>query len=89
MKSKDRRHFLKSATLLPLAMTLGDLSSEGAAFTRKAHETLLDLKARIKLSINWWSYYVPLYKYINGEEGGMSVFDLLEESPPNLLSLLV
>jgi len=37
------------------------------------------LGAKIKLSLNAWSYYVPLYKYINGEEGGMSLFDLLEE----------
>ncbi|KPK87297.1 MAG: hypothetical protein AMS27_03030 [Bacteroides sp. SM23_62_1] len=35
--------------------------------------------AKIKLSLNAWSYYVPLYKYMRGEEGGMSLLDLLEE----------
>lgn len=35
--------------------------------------------AKIKLSINAWSYYVPLYRQLRGEAGGMSLFDLLEE----------
>ena len=38
------------------------------------------LNAKIKLSVNAWSYYAPLYKHINGETGGMSLFDMLEEA---------
>ena len=34
---------------------------------------------KIKLSVNAWSYYIPLNKYLKGERGGMSLFDMLEE----------
>jgi sugar phosphate isomerase/epimerase len=79
MKSLNkRRHFLKSAALLPLGMTFGNVLTQGAPASK---EPILPLApgARIKLSLNAWSYYVPLYKHINGESGGMSLFDLLEE----------
>lgn len=39
----------------------------------------LSVKAKIKSSLNAWSYYVPLYQHLEGEEGGMSLFDLLDE----------
>lgn len=35
--------------------------------------------SKIKLSINAWSYYVPLYRYLRRESDGMSLFDLLDE----------
>ena len=79
MKStNNRRQFLKSAALLPLVMTPGNVRSQDAAVA-KAPSPLPHLGAKIKLSLNAWSYYVPLNKYINGEDGGMSLFDLLEE----------
>ena len=34
---------------------------------------------KIKLSVNAWSYYVPVYRHMKGESGGMSLFDMLEE----------
>jgi sugar phosphate isomerase/epimerase len=78
MRSNNRRKFLKAAASLTVGMTLGNISFPKTA---KAKDLVhvSNLNAKIKLSVNWWSYYVPLYKYINGEEGGMSLFDLLEE----------
>ncbi len=34
--------------------------------------------ARLKLSLNAYSFHPPLTAYINGQDGGMSLFDLLE-----------
>lgn len=78
MKSINRRNFLKNVSLLPMGIILGK------THLQERHETegLLSSPgstAKIKLSLNAWSYYVPLYKYMRGEEGGMSLFDLLEE----------
>ena len=73
-----RRQFLKSAALLPLGMTLGGVHvPDGAAAQGQSPGGRPG--AKIKLSVNAWSYYVPLYKHLEGEEGGMSLFDLLEE----------
>lgn len=78
MKSIQRRRFLKSTALLPLGVTLGNLSPVRAVAGNKSLSN--SGKAKIKLSVNAWSYYVPLYKHINGETGGMSLFDMLEEA---------
>jgi len=78
MKSNDRRKFLKNATLLPLGMTLAGVSSPYNALASSNYASA-NTKAKIKTSLNAWSFYVPLYKYARGEEGGMSLFDLLEE----------
>jgi sugar phosphate isomerase/epimerase len=79
MKSrKNRRQFLKGAALLPLGLSFAnvyarEVSAAAGPSTRRGPG------AKIKLSLNAWSYYIPLYKHLNGESGGMSLFDLLEE----------
>ena len=79
MKSpNNRRQFLKRAALLPLGMTLGRVPVPEAT-AAKGPLPRRRQDAKIKLSLNAWSYNVPLYKHINGEEGGMSLFDLLDE----------
>lgn len=78
MKHNDRRTFVRKALLVPLGLSLTDMHSY-ADSARQSFAPANEFKSRIKLSINAWSYNVPLFKYINGEEGGMSLFDLLEE----------
>ena len=78
MKSNNRRSFLKSAVTLPVGVTLTSMSMPSISLADSS-ATSDNSKAKIKTSLNAWSFYVPLYKYINGEEGGMSLFDLLEE----------
>lgn len=77
MKPTNRRSFLKAATL-PLGVGMGLLP-----FSEKlqANSLIPPLagNSKIKLSLNAWSYYVPLYKHMKGEAGGMSLFDMLEE----------
>ena len=78
MGEKNRRNFLKNAALAPLGLGLTtnvwSVSSDRSKFSFGPK-----VSSKIKLSLNAWSYYVPLYKHINGESGGMSLFDLLEE----------
>lgn len=75
MPNDNRREFLKNAALLPLGVALGtaplprDLDANSAG----------DRRAKLKLSLNAWSYNVPLFKHVRGEAGGMSLFDLAEE----------
>jgi sugar phosphate isomerase/epimerase len=77
MKSTpNRRRFLKHAAAWPLGLALSSVQDTLAA---KDTSPRFRSDAKIKLSLNAWSYNVPLYKYINGEAGGMSLFDLLEE----------
>ncbi|MBM1105749.1 sugar phosphate isomerase/epimerase [Aurantibacter crassamenti] len=77
MKSNTRRKFLKNAAILPIGMTLENVPSQNTNESKKIHSAASN--AKIKLSLNAWSYNVPLYKHINGEEGGMSLFDMLDE----------
>jgi sugar phosphate isomerase/epimerase len=70
MEPKNRRIFIKKAGLLSVGMILRD-SVTG--------RSPVQVRSKIKTGINAWSYYVPLYKHINGEAGGMSLFGLLEE----------
>jgi sugar phosphate isomerase/epimerase len=78
MKTIQRRKFLKGAAVLPIGLTISHLNAKKAV--AETFSISGDLKAKIKLSVNAWSYYVPLYKHINGETGGMSLFDMLEEA---------
>lgn len=78
MGTKNRRDFLKSAAILPLGLSLGNKSGLKASFTGDNASPPVGT-SKIKLSLNAWSYNVPLYKYMKGEEHGMSLFDLLEE----------
>ena len=78
MKTIQRRKFLKGAAVLPIGLSMSYLNAKKAV--AGTFSTSGDLKAKIKLSVNAWSYYVPLYKHINGETGGMSLFDMLEEA---------
>ena len=77
MKFDDRRNFLKKAVALPLGITLADVSLPAVAHVGPTQPSG-NFTAKIKTSLNAWSFYVPLYKYSRGEEGGMSLFDLLE-----------
>lgn len=78
MKSSTRRKFLKSAAILPVGMTLGNAGLQ-KTYAAEGHLPPFGSNAKIKLSLNAWSYNVPLFKYIKGETGGMSLFDLLDE----------
>ena len=85
MEKLHRRGFLKGAAVLPIGMALNSFSSKNVAaetlhLSKEDLNTIANSGAKIKLSVNAWSYYVPLYKYINGEPGGMSLFDMLEEA---------
>lgn len=79
MKSfSNRRQFLKNAALLPLGMNFANVSAREAT-AAEGPSPRRGRSAKIKLSLNAWSYYIPLYKHLNGESGGMSLYDLLEE----------
>jgi len=68
MKPTNRRSFLKAATL-PFVVGFGILPlSEG--LQAETLNTPIASKSKIKLSLNAWSYYVPLYKHMKGESGG-------------------
>jgi sugar phosphate isomerase/epimerase len=76
-QQNSRRTFLKQAALLPLGVAVGGGAPRVAI---AAGDTPAGNPGpKIKLSLNAWSYYVPLYKYIKGESGGMSLFAMLEE----------
>ncbi|MFK7814313.1 MAG: sugar phosphate isomerase/epimerase family protein [Maribacter sp.] len=78
MKSNTRRKFLKSAAILPVGMTVGN-SSLPKDYTIESNSPKFESNAKIKLSLNAWSYNIPLFKYLEGKVGGMSLFDLLDE----------
>ncbi len=78
MKSSTRRKFIKSVALVPIGMTFGNAHLQETYVTEGLLPSFSSA-AKIKLSLNAWSYNVPLYKYVKGEAGGMSLFDLLDE----------
>ncbi len=85
MTKFHRRGFLKGAAALPLGIAINNFSPKNVSaetlFTSMGSlNAAVKSGAKIKLSVNAWSYYVPLYKYINGESGGMSLFNMLEEA---------
>ena len=78
MSFPNRRKFIKSVSYVPLGMMLDNTHLQESPVI-ESQLPPISSKAKIKLGLNAWSYYVPLYKYIRGEAGGMSLFDLLEE----------
>lgn len=78
MGIKNRRNFLKNVALAPLCLGFGT-SSWSFTSDRTKDFVAPNAKTKIKISLNAWSYNVPLYKHMKGESGGMSLFDLLEE----------
>ena len=78
MGIKNRRNFLKNVALAPLCLGFGT-SSWSFTSDRTKDFVASNAKTKIKISLNAWSYNVPLYKHMKGESGGMSLFDLLEE----------
>ncbi|MCY2982982.1 MAG: sugar phosphate isomerase/epimerase [Planctomycetota bacterium] len=75
--SNYRRDLLKGAALLPLGLALGSTQSLKAA--QEKPPTTGRQSVKIKLSVNAWSYYIQLNRHLKGENGGMSLFDMLEE----------
>ncbi len=78
MKIKNRRNFLKKTALAPLCLSFGT-SSWSIASDRTKDVLAPKATSKIKLSLNAWSYNIPLFKHMKGESDGMSLFDLLEE----------
>ena len=70
--SHNRRQFLQQTAALSATPFLGGLQLPERSVAAQPG-------SKIKLSLNAWSYNVPLFKYIEGEEGGMSLFGLLDE----------
>lgn len=68
---------IKLAALLPAAVALARSQTLNACEDKTAMVNRRSVK--IKLSVNAWSYYIPLNKYLKSESGGMSLFDMLEE----------
>lgn len=71
-----RRAILKGAAILPFGIASTSIQSTLAAQDKRQTPTR---SAKIKLSVNAWSYYVPLYRHQKGEGGGMSLFEMLDE----------
>ncbi|CAM4087662.1 Sugar phosphate isomerase/epimerase [Zobellia roscoffensis] len=78
MKSNTRRKFIKKASVLPIGLTLGNTPLEHT-YSSQDNLPLASSTSKIKLSLNAWSYNIPLFNYIKGNAGGMSLFELLEE----------
>ena len=68
---------IKLAALLPAAVAFARSQTLTAFEDKTAMVNRRSVK--IKLSVNAWSYYIPLNKYLKSESGGMSLFDMLEE----------
>jgi len=80
MKSpNNRRRFLKCAALMPLAVTLGNThAQEVTAATRPSPRRRPG--AKIKLSLNAWSYYVPIETLPTlGKEGEYDAYTRVPE----------
>lgn len=75
--SNKRRIFLKVAALIPLGLAAGSRQTLNAADDLAPKASRQSVK--IKLSVNAWSYYMQLNRHLKGENGGMSLFDMLEE----------
>jgi sugar phosphate isomerase/epimerase len=71
----NRRNLIQKMSLLPLCVA-SDFVAERSVSIKSS---VTPGKSKIKLSLNAWSYYVPLYKHLKGQPGRMSLFDMLEE----------
>ncbi len=80
-RHNDRREFLKRAALFPLGVAFGNLYSQPAAAADPPpqREVGRGPGPKLKLSLNAWSFHVQLEKGLKGQDGGMSLFDMLEE----------
>jgi len=67
-----RRGFLRTAAALPAAALTGGRGASAQTPIPRVGG------ARLKLSLNAWSFDPPLTAHIEGQAGGMSLFDLLE-----------
>lgn len=76
MTKYSRRSFMQSSALIPLGLLTANALNATPKENKKINSTS---SAKIKLSLNAWSYNVELFKYIKGESGGMSLYDMLEE----------
>lgn len=77
MKQSNRRKFIRNAALLPMGVACSSYAQQ--PITKKSESFYQSPSAKIKISLNAWSYNVPLFKYVRGEADGMSLFDLLDE----------
>jgi sugar phosphate isomerase/epimerase len=73
----SRRQFLKQTAFLPAGFLAANGLVPEEANSGERSDTP-HLPAKIKISLNAWSFSVPLYAHLHGKEGGMSLFDLLE-----------
>jgi sugar phosphate isomerase/epimerase len=71
MKPATRRTFLKQAALMPAAALVTPAALLAAPATAPTH-------AKLKLSLNAYSFNGPLMDGLAGKPGGISLFDLLE-----------
>ncbi len=73
----NRRKFLKSGIAIPLGVSITSLHSN--AFESLQNRDRSDgVGAKIKISLNAYSFNSELRSFMNGEPGGMSLFDVLE-----------
>lgn len=75
-RSTSRRDLIKGAAFLPLGLALAGPQTLSAAQDQAPGASR---RAKIKLSVNAWSYYIPLNRHLKGENDGMSLFDMLDE----------
>ncbi len=79
MKAGSRREFIRQAGVLVPGMALGTTGVQRAITALRSAPNLAEGSAKVKLSLNAWSYNVQLFRHIEGKAGGMSLFDMLDE----------
>lgn len=75
---KSRRQFLKNLSILPVGVAVSGFLPKHKVLSEN-HSIQNGPESKIKTSLNAWSYYQELYKHLDGEDGGMSLYDMLEE----------
>ncbi len=72
----NRKELLRAGALIPIGLSTLPLSAEvGPAGTSEGAGSY---PAKIKISLNAFSFNTELRKHLSGEPGGMSLFELLE-----------